>query len=203
MVDVTNEVLNYISIITSAILPVVLVWYFKTIERRRSEKELKVASELKTHNEKTASDLKLASMDIATELQKHLDEKINNTNKSIEDLGKRIEMINDNQSEISKRVDAISTKQLETHKDQLELISDLQHRADMTNGNIGNIRNDLMDVQEAIEDISDNMTEFPLIKTEKKFIDTRKKDRRVKRKQITDDSQYQAASKHNLGSKNH
>lgn len=205
MVELANEISNWGGIILSAALPVLLIYYFKVIEKRRNTKELKVAAELKAHDEKVAQDLKLASIDIAkdlkkasetiaTELQIHIDSKIASINASIVDLGKRIDLVNSAQTEISKRVDSVSANQLKTRSDQLELIHDLQKRADMTNGNVENIRNDIMDVQETVEDISDGLYELPPL-------NSRKAERRSKRKRIFGDANYQGDFKRNIGSR--
>ena len=211
-IDISNLITNYIGIIMGAVIPVALIWYLKVTERRREKKETKIAAELKTqeiktaadlkaHNEKTAIELKLASMDIADDLRKHLDDKIASINLSITDLGKRIDLVNGAQSEISKRVDTISANQLKTRTDQMELINDLQHRADMTNGNVENIRNDIMDVQESVEDIVDGLYELPPLNTRKQEFNSRKQERRTKRRRISYDARYQDETKHRIGEK--
>ena len=108
---------------------------------------------------------------------------------------------------ISAAVDELAKKQAETQKDQLTLISDLQHRADMTNGNIENIRNDIMDIQDTADDISDRVPLEKIIigkpgsaqTANSLLVSARRRKKRAKRKQIDYDAKNQGVSKLNIG----
>lgn len=221
MVEYSSDVLNLIGIVVSVSVPIILIRFFHTSDARRIEKDKKLADDLKSNTERIAMDLKsneeriarelkIASVDIAEKLQVHLDAQNSNIMQNIETISNTIVSLGERVDKISIKVDELSIRQTETQKDQLALIKDLQHRADLTNGNIQHIRNDIMDVQDVADNISDRMKQQaqhfllgPSDREEKASEQTarevRNKDRRIKRKEIEDDALSQQIDKNNMG----
>lgn len=218
----SNILLNVVSIVISATLPVIILYYFKTKERRdiekekevkeaaeRTAKELKEATErnavgIKENNERIAKDLEKDNMfrneKLAVDLKnntaaiaadlKHatevkyteLFEKMNTVMRTVDDIGKRVQ-------EVSGHVDDITRRQGDMDKSMEQMIHNLHQKADMTNGNVANIRNDLLSLQEDIDDMNDKVNGGNTGSISERRIKQRKRD--VRRSQIAADSQRQ------------
>ena len=80
----TNEALNVLGLVITIVGPIILYRVFVVMDRTRTEKNNKSTEELKNNNEKIASNLKLASADIAENLRVKIEVKNDAILKSIE-----------------------------------------------------------------------------------------------------------------------
>lgn len=192
----SNSTLNITSIILAAVLPVFLIRYFAYLDKKRDVKEQKIAQELKEKQEDEARELKRVNSEIAAELKRHAD--IND--------GELLHNITELKADIhynSKRVDEIAIKQEELNKEQNVIVMGLKTRADLTNGNIEKIRNDLMDLQDTIDVVSTKLHEniIPTVASKAAIVQKKRK-RARKRKQIDENAINQDLAKQNIGGSN-
>lgn len=192
----SNSTLNIVGIVIAAVLPLIIIRYFAHMDKKRDVKEAKIAQELKEKQENIARDLKIANAEIAEAVKRHADindgELLHNITELKEDLQYN-----------SKRIDEIALKQELMSKEQNVIVMGLQTRADLTNGNIEKIRNDLMDLQDTIDVVSTKLHEniIPTVASKAALVQKKRK-RARKRKQIDEDAINQDLAKQNIGSNN-
>jgi uncharacterized protein YcgL (UPF0745 family) len=118
---------------------------------------LDATEELKNEDKRIVEDIRkeglIRDQRLIDEMRRHVDLKnseilikVSAMADSIKDLDGKIKQVSDN-------VAGVNIKQVEMHKNQEVMIISLQKRADLVNGNVAAIRNDIVDIHEEIDSL--------------------------------------------------
>lgn len=208
-VSLGNIALNIVGIAISAALPLLILRYFKIRDNARDERQ----RDAKEAVEKNSEELKRLTKDSAAQQRETTLHMIKEFEKKFEDQSSKVadeikhekeiahkqmmleikENILTSHNDLGKKIDEVNNKQLEMKRNQESMIGNLQNRADMVNGNVAVIRDEILDLQEDLDDLYERMdTPTPTEKRE------RKRKRRKKRQEIATDAQSQDIIKKKL-----
>lgn len=173
-----------IIIITPFILLGINWW--NTRQGKRKEDERKIyetikAKELKEDDERKARNLKDMTEKIAEEVKNRAEEVAKELEESTANiLQKSKEYTEKTNRDIIARIEVIDTK-------VMSMLSDLRKRAELTNGNVATLRNDIADLQDQMEDLFEDRGKSDSEVRDLQAQRDQKRKRRQRRRQIDSD----------------
>lgn len=139
-------------------------------------------------NERLATELKTITEKIALDLLHQTEKKNAEILQKLSDMAILVEANSKRVDRISDALTTVNTKQEKMGMSMETMISNLHQKADITNGNVENIRNDLLSLQEDTDEVFEKMSGSNMTGVE---VRAKRKKRELRRREIAMDSKKQ------------